>query len=303
MSNSISIATAQQFSRAAVPGRYVLDGRPQDHFSPLLRARAIDGHEVRVNLVDATSLTSHATTVAATGVSVSASLPAFSTRTGKMAHFSGILETDSLIGTRYGNRANLLRELINIKVGAVLDLWRTMLIDGDETTSGEFDGLTQIATDLGTSFTAVSNPESGAVMAGNLENLAAVLDAQGAMEHRYFVMNATAFEKIYANYYSGQIEWIDHPVVGRTQAITGVPVLLNDFIPISGDTTTIYAVLLDGPGRLEAIFPAAQAGREIRVEGPFLKESSEPEFYRVNFDAGLVALGTAVAKLEAVDVS
>ena len=305
MSLSISVDDAKKFSRADTAGYYTLNKRPTDQFSQLLQLRAVNGHEARFPVAEAADLKSLATTVSVTGQAVSTAMPTFAKHVATVSHFAAVLEVDSAVPTRYGNAANLHRELVKVKVAAVLDRWRSMLVAGDAVTAGEFDGLVELATDASQQISAGANPEPNVIAAGNLEDIVTMLDPQGPQSGRYLVMNQDAAAKLWAGAYAGQIAWANHPVIGPTQMVSGVPVLIDNFIPNNLGTagkTAIFAVLLEGDVRLEGIYPAAHAGREIRVDGPYAKQTQDTLAYTIEFSMGLAAIGQPVAMLDDITI-
>jgi len=238
---------------------------------------------------------SYATTVGATGVAVSTSLPAFSVLEGKMAHLAAILEADSVLGDQCGSGSRLLRHLVKLKTLAVLSRWQKLLVTGDSATAGEFDGLKKL-TDVGANFFEAGTfggiPDK--VNPGEMERCAAMLSSRGNLDNRYFVMNVAAFGHLAQNYYGGQIRMQDHPLLGTLPVISGVPVLLDNWIPtnegVGNNETRIYAVLIGPPAGLVGLIPKARIGREVQVRTRSLVEGTDRQIFKVSFVAGLLAM-------------
>jgi len=292
---TISIAAAQGFSNPAIPDRLQPIHLPADQFRQVLPVWGVSGWKVRLNAAESSDLASYATTVGATGTAVSAALPTFSVLEGKMSHLAAILEADSVLGDRYGSGNRLLRHLVKLKTLAVLSLWQKLLIAGDSTNAGEFDGLKKLVASGGTSFDAGTyGGVANKVNPGELERCAAMLSSRGNLDNRYFVMNAVAFGHLAQNNYKTQIRMQDHPLLGTVPVISGVPVLLDNWIPTNegagSNQTRIYAVLIGPPAGLVGLVPKARVGREVQVRGSNLVEATDRQIFTVSFVGGLLAM-------------
>jgi hypothetical protein len=292
---TISISAAQGFSNPAILDRLQPIHLPADQLREVLPVWGVSGWKVRLNAAEASDLASYATTVGATGVAVSTSLPAFSVLEGKMAHLAAILEADSVLGDQYGSRSRLLRHLVKLKTLAVLSRWQKLLVTGDSANAGEFDGLKKLA-DASSSFLEAGTYGGvpNKVNPGEMERCVAMLSSRGNLDNRYFVMNVAAFGHLAQNYYAGQIRMQDHPLFGSLPHISGVPILLDNWIPtnegVGGNETRIFAVLIGPPAGLVGLVPKARVGREVQVRPPSVVEGTDRQVFKVSFVGGLLAM-------------
>lgn len=292
---TISISAAQGFSNPAIPDRLQPIHLPADQLRQVLPVWGVAGWKVRLNAAESSDLASYATTVGATGAAVSAALPAFSVLEGKMAHLAAILEADSVLGDQYGSGNRLLRHLVKLKTLAVLSLWQKLLVSGDSAAAGEFDGLKKLTAVNGKSFPAGDyGADANKVNPGEMERCVAMLSSRGNLDNRYFVMNVAAFGHLAQNHYRTQIRTQDHPLLGTVPVISGVPVLLDNWIPTNegagSNQTRVYAVLVGPPAGLVGLVPKARVGREVQVRGPNLVEGTDRQIFAVSFVGGLLAM-------------
>jgi hypothetical protein len=292
---TISISAAQGFSNPAIPDRLQPIHLPADQLRQVLPVWGVSGWKVRLNAAESSDLASFATTVGATGAAVSAALPTFSVLEGKMAHFAAILEADSVLGDAYGSGNRLLRHLVKLKTLAVLSLWQKKLVSGDSVAAGEFDGLKKLADMHANSFPAGDfGGVPNKVNPGEMERCAALLSSRGNLDNRYFVMNVAAFGHLAQNNYKTQIRMQGHPLLGTVPVISGVPILLDNWIPtnegVGSNETRIYAVLIGPPAGLVGLVPNARVGREVQVRGPNLVEGTDRQVFTVSFVGGLLAM-------------
>ena len=306
--SSITTTQAAGLSIASVPGRYYLDKRPTDQLYDILPFIPIEGHELVLNVVDASGstlpgLADYADAEAA-GAAIGSVMPTISTRTFALKRISAEMPIDSVIPGKYGSHRDIVSGLLNLKIEAVKDHCRALLIRGDSGTNAEeFDGLAKIASDNSQEIIANSGA-GGTVAAGELEELLTLLNPRPANDNVYYVMHAKAYEHLTRNNYT-DFELIEHEMLGALPAFAGVPVLINNYIPTNEDPTStgtsIYAVTLGEDVGLCGIYPSAVSGGEIQVAGPVVKESTDTMWYHVSWDVGLAVYNKgAVARLKQV---
>jgi len=303
---SITIPEARGLSVPDVAERYHYRERVTDQLFEVLPMEPIRGHVKRVNMVQADSLHTHATVVGANGDPVPATLPALSAEESVVSHFAARLEIDSAVVDRYSTHRDILRAQIEVKVAAVLSLFQLKLIEGNTANAGEFNGIDKLAEPY-TVEAVNGNVNGGEVQPGEIEKVIAEVSSRGGVQGRYLVMRTSAFHHLHRNHYSRQIFVIQHPRLGPLPSVSGVPILLDDFIP--GDQTkgsgtnltTIYAVNLGKPNGLCGIFPAGNAGREVLVRGPMTREGTDKMYFEISGQFGLTMYqAPAAARLQGV---
>ena len=307
---SISTTEAANLSVSAVAGRYALDQRPTDQFFELLPFRPIDGHELRINGVDASSngLAGQADAEAAGGAIVS-TMPAITARTFALKRISAEMPVDSIIPGIYGSHEDIVQALIQLKVDAVRDHAKLLLIEGDEGTNPEeFDGLQQLAADYSQATGAnADGANGGTVLTGEIEELLSTINPRRTSANVYLVMHAKAYKHLVKNNYT-DVEHVRHELLGTLPSIVGVPILLDNFISTtevrgtSSTTTSIYAVLMGDEVGLCGIYPSSAVGQPIQVRGPVVKESTDTMWYHLSWDVGLACFNKgAVSRLYGVE--
>ena len=306
--SSISTTQAAGFSVGAVPGRYYLDQRPTDQFYDVLPFVPIEGHELVLNIVDATGSTlpgmADYADAEAAGAAINSTMPTITTRTVGLKRVSAEMPVDSIIPAKYGSHRDIIEGLIAVKIESVRDHCRYLLAQGDSGTNAEeFDGLAKLASDFSQEATANSG-SGGTVQAGELEELLTMLNPRPSNEDVYFVMHADAYQHLVRNNYT-DVEYVDHPLLGTLPAFSGVPVLIDNYLPTNeaptSTGTSIYAVMLGEGTGLCGIYPAAVQGGEIQVRGPVVKEGTDTMWYHVSWDVALAAYNKgAIARLKQV---
>jgi len=309
---SITTTQAAGFSVGAVPGRYYLDQRPTDQFFDVLPFIPIEGHELIVNVIDASEANgpglSTLADAEAAGAAISGTMPTITTRSFPLKRISAEMPVDSIIPTKYGSHRDILAGLINIKVEAVRDHCKFLLVRGDSSVNAEeFDGLVRLAAVYSQQTGAASDAANGGtVAAGEVELILTMLNPRPSSENCYLVMHAKAYKHLVKNSYT-DVEYITHQILGQLPAIAGIPILIDNFIPLnetrgtSNDTTSIYAVMLGEDLGLCGLYPAAVKGTEIQVRGPVVKEGTDTMWYHVSWDVSLGCYNKgAIARLYGV---
>jgi len=176
--SSITVSEASGFSNPDVSQRYHFDDRPVDQFFEVLPMEPIEGHQKRVNTVQAGDLYTHASLVTGNGGAVAATLPATLTREGNLSHFAARLEVDSLVADEYSSHRDVVHSLLQVKVAALLARFQYQLVRGDQAQAGEFQGLIKLGGS--TSFGADGgNADGGVVAKGEIEKIIGALGAGG----------------------------------------------------------------------------------------------------------------------------
>lgn len=292
--SSITASEAGFFSGPYIPNRYYYDCRPTDQLFKILPFEPIAGKELQINRVDASTdgLRLFAGSVAPGG-SLQSGMPTVSTRTYEITRIAAEMPVDSSLLPKFGSQNDLLGALIQLKVNAVRDQFKWLMINGDSGTSGQFDGLGVMTTTSSNVFGADDdNANGGTVLKGEIEELIAYLNPRDTEWNSYLVMHANAYMHLLKNNYT-DTEYFAHPVLGTVPAIAGVPVVIDNFIPTdetkgtSSDLTSIYAVMVGKDVGLCGIYSAADEGQPIQVRGPVVKETADTQWYHVSWNVGL----------------
>lgn len=298
---------AGYFSNAAKACGVALSARIQDQVFGLLPFKYIEGHQLDIAKVDASGISGYATVIPDTGGSPALTFPDVGTFQIPLTHFAAILEVDSLVVDQYGSHRDILRPLIDIKVAAIVDLFRNRLVNG-EGAAGEFSGLVELASTYANTVGADGDAANGGpVQAGEIEAMLAMLAPQHGLKNRYLVMNSQTLNSLRSGAYQNDVYFIEHPQEGPLPAIAGVPVLVNNHIRMdqikgaSANLTSIFGIILEPDTGVFGILPCTNRGQEVRVLGPFLKEGSEILTFHLQMQAG-VGLGNedTVAALDGV---
>jgi hypothetical protein len=305
---SITTTQAAGLSIGSIPGRYYLDKRPTDQLYDILPFIPIEGHELVLNVIDATGSTlpglADLADAEAAGAAIDATMPTIATRTFPLKRISAEMPVDSIIPGKYGSHRDIVQGLLNLKVEAVRDHCRTLIARGDSSVNAEeFDGLAKLAALYSQEVTA-NNGAGGTALKGEIEKLLTLLNPRPTNQNVYLVMHAKAYEHLVRNNYT-DFEYVEHAVLGQLPSFAGVPVLIDNFIPTNeaptSTGTSIYAVMLGENVGLCGIYPAAVQGGEIQVRGPVVKESTDTMWYHVSWDVGLALYNKGgIARLKQV---
>ena len=307
---SISSSEAGLFSGPFIPDQYFYDCRPTDQLFDILEFEPIAGKEVQLNVVSAagSGLAGLAGAVAAGGP-LNSTMPTITNRTHELKRIAAEMPVDSELLAKYGSQNYLLGALLQVKVNAVRDEYKRLLIAGDSSvTAAEFDGLTKLATDAANIMGADgNNANGGTVEKGEVEFLAAFLNPRKADWNAYLVMHAKAYMHLLKNNYT-DTEYFAHPVLGTVPSIAGVPIVLDNFISLaetrgtSTTTTSIYAVMVGKNKGICGIYAAADEGQPIQVRGPVVKDGTDTQWYHVSWNVGLALYNNcAVARMYGVE--
>ncbi len=307
---TITSVEAGYFSGPFIPDRYYYDCRPTDQLFDILEFEPIAGKEIQLNTVSAgtTGLSAYAAAVA-DGGSLNGTIPSIATRTHALKRIAAEMPVDSALLSKYGSQNDLLGALIQLKVNAVRDEYKRLLIDGDSGANPEeFDGLKVLATSFSNTMGADANdPNAGTVLKGEIEELIAFLNPRKSGWNAYLVMHAKAYMHLLKNNYT-DTEYFNHPVLGTVPSIAGVPIVLDNFISLaetkgtSGTATSIYAVMVGKETGLCGIYAAADEGQPIQVRGPVVKDGTDTQWYHVAWNAGLAIYNScAVARMDGVE--
>lgn len=305
-SSSISPTTAAGFSRPDVAGFYTVKNEKLDELLPHLRVRAIAGHQVRYPTVEGAALETFTTVVGSLDQAVSTTWPALGKSEGAISRFVSNAEINEQVTRRYGSFNNILRELLKVRVRSLLAAFSDKVVNGDPSVNAaEFKGLKKHATDAGKTLGAGDAAGTPGVLgSGDIETAVNLL-RPGRGGSVLLLGNADAYKMLSRSAaYAGQISWAHDPISGHpVRMISGVPLLRNDFIKTASGTTDLIAVAVSGEQRVEIIYPRANAGREIRIEGPFHAQGAAREQYVVAASLGFVGIGEPVAMVGSINVT
>lgn len=294
---TITVQEAAYFSVPAPSCGIVVKSRVHDQLFGLIPFVYIDGDKLKIASVTGAGLESHASMIVGTGGSPPATFPTVDLAESPLFHFASILEVDSLVVSHYGNRRDILKALIDVKVASVLELFRKQLVTG---TTGGFEGLLM----RGNANKITANGGAGGeVQPGEIESTLSLLSADDNLSNRYLVMHAKALKHLRGGAYQGDISLMQHPDLGNLPVIAQVPVLINNYLPTNepGDRTSILAVVLEPLTGLFGVLACAHRGREIRVFGPVPREGTDKLTFHVQMQAGArLAHDQSVAKLDGV---
>jgi len=306
---SITTTQAAYLSVPDVAPSYVLDKRPTDQLFEVLPFKPIAGHELRLSAVDASSggLSALADAEAA-GAAIDSTMPAITERLFSLKRISAEMPVASVIPGIYGTHRDIVQALLQLKVNAVRDHFKQLVIQGDSSVaSEEFDGLKKLASSYSQQFGANNSAANGdTVQKGEIEELLNLLNPRPRTNNVYLVMHSKAYKHLVKNNYA-DVEFVQHALLGTVPVIAGAPVLVDNFIPItetqgtSNDCTSIYGVVLGDEVGLCGIYPASAVGQPIQVRGPVVKEATDTMWFHVSWDVGLACYGKgAVGRLYGV---
>lgn len=304
---SITPTEAGYLSTAQISDRFHYDCRPTDQLFQVLPFIPIEGDSLKLGVISAalTGLSSYAGAVEAGGAVIT-SMPSITTRSFAPAYIAGQLQINiSTIGI-YGNRADIVQACLNVKVDAVRDNFKTMLIEGSGA-SGQFSGIRALCTSYSQVFGADNgNANGGTVAKGEVEKLLGYLHPRVTNRNTFLVMHPNAYRHLLKNNYQYE-EWVEQEQIGTVPVFAGIPVLLDEFIPVSetvgasNDCTSIYAVMIGKDVGLVGIYPSSAQGREIQVRGPVVKDVTDEMWYQVSWDAGIAVYNKcSIARMNGV---
>ncbi len=307
---SLSVADAANFSPRDIPPRFYLDQRPTSQLFEMLPFAHVAAHELRLNYVAAGSLTGDVlqpllmnnADAEAAGAAIEATMPDTFTVTFPIRRISAEMPVDGIVTELYGADETLLKALVDVKIEAVRDRFKQLMITGTGT-DPQLRGIDVLATMNGRTFVA-NNGVGGSVLAGEMEKLLGLLDPRVAGRDVYFVMHAKTYRHLVRNNYP-DAEYRRIDPLGWVPVIAGAPVLIDNFIPTNvgagSDTTSVYAVVLGEDKGLCGISPMADRGGEIAVKGPFVKATADAMWFHVSWNAGLALYNKgALARMSGV---
>jgi len=140
---SITPGEAYWFSGPYIPDRYYYDCRPTDQLFDILEFQPIAGKEIQLNVISVpdTGLSTFADAVAAGGT-LNGNMPAVTNRNYELKRIAAEMPVFSSLLAKFGSQNDLLAALLQVKVNAVRDHFKHLLIYGNETTnSEEFNGM------------------------------------------------------------------------------------------------------------------------------------------------------------------
>lgn len=307
---SLSVAEAANFSPREIPPRFYLDQQPTSQPFEMLPFVPVAGHHLHLSYVEAGTLTGDVLQPAlmnnadaeAAGAAINATMPGILTAIFPIRRISAEMPVDGIITELYGADESLLKALIDVKIEAVRDRFKQLMITGTGA-DPQFRGIDALAA-MNNRFFVANNGVGGSVLAGEMEKLLGLLDPRAAGSDVYFVMHAKTYRHIVRNNYP-DAEYMQIDPVGWVPVVAGAPVLVDNFIPTDvgpgSDTTSIYAVVLGEDKGLCGISPNADRGGEIVVKGPYVKAASDAMWFHVSWNVGLALYNRgALARMSGV---
>ena len=165
----------------------VIDKAPTNQLFRILPFVPVEGHELRLAGIDATMSLSSLAAIETEGSTLDATAPILTSRTYTLSRISGILEVNTITQDKYSDKSDILQTLVDLKARGVRDRFCELLYAGDQTTSGEFDGLKELASDYGQNVSANAGG-GGTVETGELELLRSKVQVDQPTAEIFFVM-------------------------------------------------------------------------------------------------------------------
>jgi len=288
---AVSESTIQNLSTSAV-ARFVYDKDPENQLIRILPFFPIDGHELKLATVSAGSSLSAYAGIETEGGSLVSTVPSISNRTHVLSRISAILEVYTITQDKYNNANDVLEQLVDLKRRAVKAAFCTKLYTGDSATTGEFDGLNDLASTHSQEIGADGGAADGGTVAkGELELLRATVNVAEPGTEVVFVMHTKTYKHLLTTSYS-DVEFVSHPVLGMVPSLAGTPIVFDNYISLtetrgaSNDTTSIYCLALGRAG-VSGIYPSSVRDAEIRVRGPITSQTTGLMTYHVSWDVGI----------------
>lgn len=221
----------------------------------------------------------------------------------------GDVDVDKFLQETESNDNDQLGSQISAKAKALGRLYKNALINGDTSVNSKsFDGLKALTTnsDSNAGQTITFGPNGGALSLTLLDQLldtvpngadAIVMRRSTARAYRNLLRVTGSGSDAQSNIMSE----FGMPMLAHN----GVPILMNDFIPVNEtqgtgtNLTSVYAVRLNEVDGIHGIYGGANAG--IRVENVGTVQNKDADRIRLKWYAGLVLKSTrSLARLSGV---
>lgn len=212
----------------------------------------------------------------------------------KLRIIAGDVDVDNFLNETMSDTNSQLALQIALKAKGMATTFRRALVVGDSTVNPKsFDGLEKLVTDTGNFIEAGVN--GGAVSLAILDEL---VDKLTGKKPDAFVMRSGTLRALKALWRAaggntGNMLQLDN--FGQIPAHDGVPIIINDFIPLkaqgtNAETTSIYAVRLNEVDGLHGLYGGASAG--VRVEDIGTVQNKDATRTRLKWYVGLALKST-----------
>jgi hypothetical protein len=212
----------------------------------------------------------------------------------KLRIIAGDVDVDNFLNETMSDTNSQLALQIALKAKGMATTFRRALVVGDSTVNPkQFDGLEKLVTDTGNFIEAGVN--GGAVSLAILDEL---VDKLTGKKPDAFVMRSGTLRALKALWRAaggntGNMLQLDN--FGQIPAHDGVPIIINDFIPVkaqgtNAETTSIYAVRLNEVDGLHGLYGGASAG--VRVEDIGTVQNKDATRTRLKWYVGLALKST-----------
>lgn len=212
----------------------------------------------------------------------------------KLRIIAGDVDVDNFLNETMSDTNSQLALQIALKAKGMATTFRRALVVGNSTVNPkQFDGLEKLVTDTGNFIEAGVN--GGAVSLAILDEL---VDKLTGKKPDAFVMRSGTLRALKALWRAaggntGNMLQLDN--FGQIPAHDGVPIIINDFIPVkaqgtNAETTSIYAVRLNEVDGLHGLYGGASAG--VRVEDIGTVQNKDATRTRLKWYVGLALKST-----------
>lgn len=212
----------------------------------------------------------------------------------KLRIIAGDVDVDNFLNETMSDTNSQLALQIALKAKGMATTFRRALVTGDSTVNPkQFDGLEKLVTDTGNFIEAGVN---GAAV--SLSILDELVDKLTGKKPDAFVMRSGTLRALKALWRAaggntGGMLQVDN--YGQMPAHDGVPIIINDFIPVkaqgsNANTTSIYAVRLNEVDGLHGLYGGASAG--VRVEDIGTVQNKDATRTRLKWYVGLALKST-----------
>lgn len=212
----------------------------------------------------------------------------------KLRIIAGDVDVDNFLNETMSDTNSQLALQIALKAKGMATTFRRALVIGDSTVNPKsFDGLDKLVTDTGNYITAGVN---GAAV--SLSILDELVDKLTGKKPDAFVMRSGTLRALKALWRAaggntGNMLQLDN--FGQIPAHDGVPIIINDFIPVVAQgtnpaTTSIYAVRLNEVDGLHGLYGGASAG--VRIEDIGTVQNKDATRTRLKWYVGLALKST-----------
>lgn len=212
----------------------------------------------------------------------------------KLRIIAGDVDVDNFLNETMSDTNSQLALQIALKAKGMATTFRRALVVGDSTVNPKsFDGLEKLVTDTGNFIEAGVN--GGAVSLAALDELVDML--KGKKPDAFIMRSGTlrAMKALWraAGGNTGNMLQIDN--YGMIPAHDGIPIIINDYIPVkaqgtNAETSSIYAVRLNEADGLHGLYGGPSAG--VRIEEIGTVQNKDATRTRLKWYVGLALKST-----------